>query len=133
MSTVTVNKSHSTFNVGSNAGYIVNGDDDTILVGSDSTLTANGSALSVQVTGAGSVVTIGGNGVGASNTNDNVVLFKGVTGTLHELANARVDVTANLVVLTMAGNDALGVYGSGDSVTASGAGDALWIGQNGFD
>jgi hypothetical protein len=133
MTTVTVNKSHSTINIGANASYIVNGDDDTILVGSNSTVTANGSALSVQVTGAGSVVTIGGNGVAASNTNDNVVLFKGVTGTLHELANSRVDVTANLVVLTMAGNDALGVYGSGDSVTAAGAGDALWIGQNGFD
>jgi hypothetical protein len=133
MSTITVNKSHSTVNVGSNASYIVNGDGDTILVAANSALTAQGSALSVQVTGAGSVVTIGGNGVAASNTNDNFVLFKGVTGTLHELANSRVDVTANLVVLTMAGNDALGVYGSGDTVTANGAGDALWIGQNGFD
>ncbi len=133
MSTITVNKSHATINVGSNASYIVNGDDDTVLVGSASTLTANGSAFNVQVTGAGSVVTIGGNGVAASNTNDNFVLFKGVTGTLHELTNSRVDVTGNLLQLTMAGNDALGVYGSGDLVTANGLGDAIWIGQNGFD
>ena len=70
--------------------------------------------------------------MGASNTNDNVVVFKGVAGTLHELANARVDVTADNSTLTMAGSDLLGVYGAGNHVTASGSGDALWIGQNGL-
>ncbi len=130
--TVTVHEVHSTISVGSNASYIVTGHDDTILVGSDSTLTARGSAFAVQVSGAGSVVRIGGNGVDASNTDDNVVVFNGVGGALHELANSRVDVTANHTRLTMAGNDALGVYGRGDTVTASGVDDAIWIGQNGF-
>ena len=118
--------------MGSNDDDIVTGHDDTILVGSNSILTARGSALSVQVIGAGSVVRIGGNGVDASNADDNVVVFNGVGGALHELANARVDVTAAHTRLTMAGDDALGVYGRGDTVTASGVDDAIWIGQNGF-
>jgi hypothetical protein len=130
--TVTVHKNHSTINVGSNDDDIVTGHDDTILVGSNSILTARGSALSVQVSGAGSVVRIGGNGVDASNADDNVVVFNGVGGALHELANARVDVTTAHTRLTMAGDDALGVYGRGDTVTASGVDDAIWIGQNGF-
>ena len=132
MSTVTVNVSHSTINVGSNASYVINGGDDTILVGSNSLVTANGSALSVTVSGPGSVVTIGGNGVAASNASDNFVTFNNVAGAVHELANSRVEVIANNTTATMAGNDALGVYGSGDTVTATGLGNSVWIGLNGF-
>ncbi len=129
MSTVYIRKSNATINVGSDASYVIIGDDDKILIGDDSTVTAVGSALSIEAD-SGDVVSVGGNGTWASDLDDNTVRFQG-PGTLHELANSRVDATANDTLVTMAGADTLGVYGLGDTVAANGTGDGVWIGQNG--
>ena len=88
-------RSNSEIAVGSNATYQVNGSNDQISVGATSTLTATGSALAVTATGAGDVITLGGNGEGASNANDDTVVFT-TQGQVSLLDNSRADVTGRL-------------------------------------
>ncbi len=127
---VVIHESNVTINVGSNADYVVYGNDDLILMGDDSTFVGCGSAIFVNVYGTGDVVTIGGNGAGAASSLVNVVLLR-QGGTVHQLANSSVEVIADNSKVTMAGDDTLTVTGSGDNVYATGVGNALSIGQNG--
>ena len=130
MSSVIVNQSNATINVGSNANYTISGDDDIVQVGADSVVSATGTALTLEVAGPGDTITIGGDGQFAPNGSDDVVLFQ-AAGTLDVLAYSRVDANASNVTATLAGDDTFGIYGANDTITANGANDAIWIGQNG--
>ncbi len=99
------------------------------MTGNDA-LTAIGAAISVTVTGTQNILTIGGNGQWAADASDNLAHFAS-GGVLNELTNSRTDVYGDFVSATMSANDTLGLYGSGDSVTASQFGDNVWIGRNG--
>ena len=130
MSGVRINKSDAIINAGSHASLTVNGDHDVILLGEDSNLIACGADLFIVARGTDDVVTVGGNGAGATDCNTDVVTFQ-APGTLRELANSSVEVNADGAKLTMAGDDKLSVYGAGDSVYAAGLGDQVSIGGNG--
>ena len=123
MSVTRLSKSDAIINVGSDASYVIDGNDDTILIGDDSTLVARGSGLLIDALKADDVITIGG-------SND-VVVFN-APGTLHELANSSLEVLANDARVSMAGGDTLSVFGASDIVYAvAGLGDCLSIGGNG--
>jgi len=130
MSSVIVNQSNATINVGSNANYTISGDDDIVQIGAESVVSATGTALTLEVAGPGDTITIGGDGQFAPDGSDDVVLFQ-AAGTLDVLAYSRVDANASNVTATLAGDDTFGIYGANDTITANGANDAIWIGQNG--
>lgn len=94
------------------------------------TLTASGSALHFTASGPGEIISIGGNGVYASDGNDEIGTFA-TGGTLNVFAHSRVDVTGSNVKATLAGDDTLGLYGAGETVTSTGTRNYVWIGQNG--
>lgn len=94
------------------------------------TLTAIGSAIHFIASGPGEIVNLGGDGVYASNADEDLGSFA-TGGALNLFANTRADVTGNQVVATLVGNDTLGLYGSGDSVTSTTGTDFVWIGRNG--
>lgn len=111
------------------AGDVISGSSLTITGGAVGTLTVSGGGDSVSLaTGA---VTIGGNGQTASNANNDTVSFSGA-GTGQELDNSRADFTGNGLTLSAGTNDTMGVIGSAETVTATGAGDVLWVGGNGW-
>src|SRR5947209_19891185 len=95
MATVVVRKSNTNVNFGSGGSFVLYGDDDTVQIGQSATLYAYGRALSIYAGGADDVVTVGGNGVAASNADDIHVQLQ-TTAVLHELANSRFDVLANV-------------------------------------
>lgn len=130
MSAVYINKSGSIIDVGSDDFYVVNGNDDAILIGGESTLVARGSGLVIDAVGTDDVIAVGGNGATAIAPNNNLVVFH-APGELREFANSSVEVQADQTKLAMAGDDTLGVFGSGDNVYAAGVGDRLSMGQNG--
>ena len=127
---VYLKKSNSLIAEGSNASYVVVGDDDTVLMGDDSTLVARGSGFLIEALGADDVVTVSGDGAAATGAYNDIVRFY-APGTLHELANSSAEVLADDAKLTMAGGDTLSAYGTGDNVYAAGLGDGVSIGQNG--
>ena len=127
MSIVTIKQSKATIDVGSNSSYAITGDDDIILVGDDSTVMAQGSGLIIRAAGGGDLVTIGG---GAAVCGANIVQFQ-AAGVLRELAGSRVDVYADNSKISMSGDDVLGLYGAGDTLTAFGTDDSIRIGGNG--
>ena len=124
---VYLKKSDAIIDEGSNASYVVAGDDDTVLMGDDSALVARGSGFLIEALGADDVVTVSGNGAAAPGANNDIVRFY-APGTLHELANSSAEVMANDAKLTMAGDDTLSVYGAGDNIYAAGLGDGVSIG-----
>jgi len=132
VSAIYINKSNAIIDEGSDADYIVVGNDDTVLMGDDSTLVARGSGFLIEALGADDVITVSGNGAAATGGANDIVQLH-AAGTLHELANVSAEVTADNAKLTMAGDDTLSAYGAGDNVYAAGLGDAVSIGQNGAD
>jgi hypothetical protein len=94
------------------------------------TLSASGSAIHFTGSGPGEIVFIGGDGAHASNGDEDTGSFA-TGGTLDLFMNSRADVTGSNVTTTLMGDDTLGLYGAGDSVTGAAAGDAVWIGRNG--
>lgn len=127
-----VHKSDATIDVGSDNVFSIAGDDDLVLVGASSVAAVRGSALTVNVSGANDIITIGGDGQYALDGRDDVVTFA-LSGTLTELSQSRVDVNGGNVNATVDGYDTFGIYGSGDTVTANGVQNGLWIGQNGVN
>ena len=103
-------------------------------LGSSDTLSASGAAITFAATGAGDIVNIGGNGVNASNADEDVGTFA-AGGAVNLIANSRVDVTGSKVTATLAGDDTFGLYGSGETITGAGATTKsyVWVGQNGQD
>ena len=130
MSSVVVNQSHAAINISSNADYVISGDDDIIQVGANSLVVATGSALTLQIAGAGDTITLGGDGQFASDACEDIALFQ-AGGTLNVLAFSRVDTNATNVTANLAGDDTFGIYGANDTITANGTHDSIWIGQNG--
>jgi hypothetical protein len=125
-----VSASSSTVYAPSNAVASITGSSDAIVAGANSTITATGSGDAATASGPGDVITIGGDGAGASNATEDTVTFAS-GGLLNEEANSRVDSYGNSVTASLLGSDVYGLYGSGDTVNASGTGDSVWMGQNG--
>ncbi len=117
----------SSLDLGSRA--VVSGNGVTVALGAGDILNLAGAAGTVNAA-AGTQVSIGGDGQAASNANEDFVTFA-QGGALNEIANSRADVSGSGVTATIAGSDTLGLYGSAETVSANGAGDQVWIGQNG--
>ena len=127
-----VTRSHATIDVGSDDSFNIAGDDDLVLMGASSVATVQGLAITVEASGAGDTLVIGGDGQFAPDGRDDVVTFA-APGALTELADSRVDVNGSQIAATLDGYDTFGLYGSGDTVTANGVQNGLWVGQNGVD
>ena len=130
-SSLIVNESHATLSVGSNAHFLITGSDDLVTVGASSTVSVTGSADAVQLSGAGDALTLGGDGQYASDAGEDTAIFA-AGGVVDLLASSRVDVSGDDVTAQLAANDTFGLYGSGEIVNSSSAGDAIWIGDDGM-
>lgn len=111
------------------ADAVITGSSDVILVaGAHNLVTVNGSAEAVTDIGAQDSLTIGGNGQLAAVA-DKVSFTQ--SGAVTEAYGSRVDVSGNGVAVTMGNSDLLGLFGSGDSASAQGTGENVWVGSNG--
>ncbi len=106
------------------------GNGQTYTVGAGQSLTVTGSADTVNPTGAGASVMIGGNGQFASDANDDLVHF-GAPGAAVVTDGSRVELFGDRVTATIGANDTVGLYGSGNRLAASGADDHVFLGGNG--
>ncbi|MBR8182511.1 S-layer family protein [Burkholderia ambifaria] len=103
----------------------VYGNNNGVNVGVGDNLGVYGAGNRAIVTGANSEVWIGGNGQAATVAQDDRVDFAGgVTGTVKEVDNSRVDINGSGLTVSAGYQDLLGVAGNANTIVA-GAGDAL--------
>jgi hypothetical protein len=112
------------------SSVFTNGSYYSLTVAAQDFVDASGLGVRLTITGQGDNLSIGGNGAGASNLDDDVVLFQ-ASGTISVTAGSRVGVTGSGSTVDLAGSDTLGFYGASDTVVADGTDDAIWMGQNG--
>ena len=124
-----INASDVIIGESSGQSYVVNGDDDFVLMGDDDRLLAHGSGFVIVALGSDDLVIVGRPETSTTGGIVDVVDF-GVPGALRELANSSVVVNASGSKLSLAGDDALSVFGSKNRIFAGGVGDTVLIGEN---
>ena len=114
--------------VSDNARVDVYGDHALLLVGNGDEVGLAGGAATINVSGTGSEVWIGGNGALASVA-DGIGLAQG--GHVHIADASRVDIYGNDAVVFAGSDDEIGILGAAATVAVSGTGSEVWIGGNG--
>ncbi len=124
----TVNMANGGFVYVSDSSRVqVNGSNLTTTIGNWDALGINGSSLTVNATGTGDGVWIGGN-----SANENLLDTVNISnGTVYQYDSSRIQVNGSNLTTTIGNWDALGINGSADIVNATGTGDGVWIGGNG--
>jgi predicted Zn-dependent protease len=109
----------------------MNGNNISVEVGANSTLSLTGSGDSVSSTGPGADITLGGNGKDSwqSGVIDQV---NATNAQVHLLDNTNANVYDSGATVTMGNYATVGVYGSGLTAICNGIGGGFWIGSNGM-
>ncbi|MBN3753067.1 hypothetical protein G3N95_08935, partial [Paraburkholderia sp. Tr-20389] len=111
-----------------NSHVDVNGNSITANLGANDALGLAGYGETANVSGSGTTVWTGLNGQNATTTNDDIVRFlNGVTGTVDEFANSRIDVSGGGITLNAAANDTAGISGNHDTISDTGTGGNFWL------
>ena len=112
-----------------NSSLWVGGDGVSATLGASDYLSIVGSAETVAIGGAGSAVTIGGNGQTAAVAD--AVIASGAAS-VGVVSGSRVNLNGSSLGVVLASNDTIGLAGSAEVVSASGAGDLVFLGANGI-
>lgn len=125
-----ISGSNDTITLASNAAASVVGNSNSVTLASSDFVQVTGCADRVYVTGTGDSVSLGGNGQYASDANVDYVWFA-AGGQLVVPDYSRVTSYGNAVTTTLGACDLFAAIGCGINVTATGAGDSVWLGGNG--
>ena len=115
---LTIFADHATFNFANSVKARVIGNNNTISVSDSSDISVEGGANNINVHGAGSALTVGGNGQFAADDWVNHVNFT-QSGNFHQIENSRIEVTGSNLHLNIDQNSTTFIFGSNNNTYVS--------------